>query len=149
MRQWLDCVAAWLMFVPGPLMPYVLAWLFSGPKRTWPRVLAFGSLLALLLFATFLIGPYYACGFGRRPFYQAGERCWIITLPFIQAFAYFYSFPDFGFIWLTAAIISAAFGTFSSRPLVNTVLKILVLVSASAFLTLLNALDYTINSFLE
>lgn len=151
LADWANALAFWLCFFPGPLLPYLLVWLCSQRKVRVQKILAVGSVIAVIFFAALLVVPYYACRFydpNVTP-YQAGRNCWILKVPIIEAYAYVYSYYETGFCWLILATLAAAFGEFSERAWVDRVLRGGTIIVAGFLLTLVRALDHTINSFLE
>lgn len=115
----------------------------------YQRALAVIGAVAILLFVICIGIPFFFQGYAEwNPTNEREPLGWTRN-PLIGLFAYLYSFKWMGFAWLSMSIACLALGRFSTRIIVDTIVKSALIVLACIMLTKLYAFAETINLVLE
>lgn len=145
----LNAVLIWIWLIAGPFVPLLV--LFGvGRKRFQRRRLLFAAgATHLALYILAIAIPFYLQGYAAiYPARPSAALGWT-RFSVVGDFAYVFTFPAYGYLWLMVGVVAVAFGESSSRRLVDSVVRTLHLCAFGWLLLDLHRFNETLNSILE
>jgi hypothetical protein len=113
------------------------------------RCLFVASIISFITYFIFIAVPYYFQGYSRLDKPIPGNPLGWTALPVISGFAYVYTSPALGFLWLVIGMIQAVFGKILDRSTPDGIMRAILVLGFACLLFEFNKFHATINVVLE